>query len=100
MKSSTSTPRAFDAACDRIDFATLETTARAWQRRSMTLYTRPQLTVLLLVVITAGIGLGVGHWRRTHPELTERLERFDRAAPAAPATVDDPPRAVPRPRAE
>jgi len=67
----------------------------------MTLYTRPQLTVLLLVVITAGIGLGVGHWRRTHPELTERLERFDRATtPAAPATVDDPPRAAPRPRAE
>ncbi len=46
----------------------------------MTLYTRPQLAVLLLVVLVAGIGLGVGHWRRAHPVLAERLERLDRAA--------------------
>ena len=67
----------------------------------MTFYTRPQLAVLLLVVITAGIGLGVGHWRRTHPELTERLERFDRVSPAAAATDDDAPRVTaPRTRAD
>ena len=48
----------------------------------MVIYNRPQLIVLLLVVMTAGVGLGVRHWRRTHPELTERLERFDRT-PAA-----------------
>lgn len=63
------------------------------------LYTRPQLTVLLLVVITAGIGLGVGQWRRAHPEIAARLERFDRtAAPAAP-TVDELPLAQPPRRA-
>ena len=49
----------------------------------MMLYNRPQLIVLLLVVMTAGVGLGVAHWRRAHPELVERLEQFDRtAAPA------------------
>src|SRR5947207_30600 len=53
------------------------------------LYTRPQLIVLLIVVATAGIGLGVGHWRRTHPEIVERLEQFDRAA-APTAAVAEP----------
>ena len=67
----------------------------------MTLYTRPQLVVLLLVVMIAGIGLGVGHWRRTHPELTERLERFDRAAAPADVTVaEPPPTSTPRVRSE
>ena len=61
----------------------------------MTFYTRPQLTVLLLVIVTAGIGLGVGHWRRAHPELTERLERFDRTVAPAKPTVDDLPLAQP-----
>lgn len=65
----------------------------------MTLYTRPQLTVLLLVVVTAGLGLGVGHWRRTHPEIAERLERFDRAVAPANPTVDDLPLAQPARRA-
>jgi len=60
----------------------------------MTLYTRPQLAVLLLVVLTAGLGLGVGHWRRTHPELADRLESFDRA-PAPPPVAE-----TPRPRPE
>jgi competence ComEA-like helix-hairpin-helix protein len=65
----------------------------------MTLFTRPQLLVLLLVVLVAGVGLGVGHWRRAHPELAARLERFDRVpAPFAP-TVDDLPRAEPVRRA-
>jgi competence ComEA-like helix-hairpin-helix protein len=65
----------------------------------MTFYTRPQLTVLLLLIVTAGIGLGVGHWRRTHPELTERLERFDRTVAPAKPTVDDLPLAQPTRRA-
>lgn len=64
----------------------------------MTLYTRPQLAVLLLVAITAGIGLGVGHWRRAHPELAERLERFDRVPAPMRPTVDDLPRATTRTR--
>jgi len=65
----------------------------------MTFYTRPQLMVLLLVIVTAGIGLGVGHWRRAHPELTERLERFDRTVAPAKPTVDDLPLAQPARRA-
>jgi competence ComEA-like helix-hairpin-helix protein len=52
----------------------------------MMLYTRPQLIVLMLVVLTAGAGLGIGQWRRGHPELAERLERIDRA----PAPGDAP----------
>ena len=69
------------------------------------LYTRPQLVVILLVVLTAGIGLGVGHWRRGHPEIVERLERLDRADAPADATdhpstpAARPPREV-RPRSE
>jgi competence ComEA-like helix-hairpin-helix protein len=66
----------------------------------MMLYNRSQLIVLLLVVTTAGIGLGVGHWRRTHPELTERLERFDRAPSPRDVTVAQPRPAAPLPRAE
>ena len=66
----------------------------------MMLYTRPQLAVLLLVVTIAGIGLGVGHWRRTHPELTERLERFDRASAPPDITVVEPPHPQPRARSE
>ena len=46
----------------------------------MTLYTRPQLAVLIAVVAVAGVGLAAGHWRRLHPELTELLEAFDRAS--------------------
>jgi competence protein ComEA len=64
----------------------------------MTLYTRPQLAVLLLAVITAGIGLGVGHWRRTHPELVERIESFDHA-PTLPRPATAEPRAPATPRA-
>jgi competence ComEA-like helix-hairpin-helix protein len=85
--------RVCDAA-SRIGFSTLETIDRAWQRRPMMLYNRPQLIVLLLVVMTAGVGLGVAHWRRAHPELVERLEQFDRAA--APAErLNGAPRSAP-----
>lgn len=61
----------------------------------MTLYTRPQLVVLLAVVVIAGIGLGVGHWRRAHPEIAARLERFDRAVTPPTPTVDELPLAQP-----
>ena len=65
----------------------------------MTLYTRPQLTVLLLVVLVAGLGIGVGHWRRAHPVLAERLERLDRVAVPPQPTVDELPLAQPARRA-
>jgi competence ComEA-like helix-hairpin-helix protein len=64
----------------------------------MALYTRPQLIVLLLVVLVAGVGLGVGHWRRTHPEIAARLERFDRVPTPFTATVDELPLAPRRAR--
>lgn len=50
----------------------------------MGLYSRSQLWVLLAITALGGAGLAVGAWRRAHPELAERLERFD-AAPASPA---------------
>lgn len=53
----------------------------------MTLYTRQQLALLLAVLTLAGLGLAVAHVRRTHPELVERLERFDRAT-AVPDSTD------------
>jgi DNA uptake protein ComE-like DNA-binding protein len=45
----------------------------------MTLYTRPQLLLILLLTGAAGGGLAVDHWRRTRPDLAERLEALDRA---------------------
>src|SRR5262245_50148857 len=45
----------------------------------MTLYSRPQLTVLVALVAVAGVGLAVGHWRRVNPAIVERIERFDQA---------------------
>ena len=67
----------------------------------MTLYTRPQLAVLLLVVITAGIGLGIGHWRRTHADLAARIESFDHApTPSPPAPAEPRAPAAPRARSE
>jgi competence protein ComEA len=42
------------------------------------LYTRHQLMLLVLLVGAAALGLAVGHWRRDHPDLVERLERVDR----------------------
>jgi competence protein ComEA len=46
----------------------------------MTLYTRRQIFVLLLLLAVAGLGLAVGHWRRAKPDLAERLEQLDRVA--------------------
>jgi len=54
----------------------------------MTRYTRHQLIVLLVLLGAAGLGLAVGHWRRAHPDLVDRLEQFERtprpASPLAP----------------
>ncbi len=47
------------------------------------LYTRPQLILLLTVLVAAGAGLAVGHWRARHPELVERLEQLDRSPTVA-----------------
>jgi DNA uptake protein ComE-like DNA-binding protein len=62
----------------------------------MTLYTRPQLALILLLAGAAAFGLAVDHWRRAHPEPAERLENLDRAPspvvasprPAGPAPLD------------
>jgi Helix-hairpin-helix motif len=45
----------------------------------MTLYSRRQLLLILLLAGAAGAGLGVDHWRRARPDLSERLEALDRA---------------------
>jgi hypothetical protein len=45
----------------------------------MSLYTRHQILVLLLVLGVAGAGLAIGHWRRLHPDLVDRLEHLDRS---------------------
>jgi competence protein ComEA len=51
----------------------------------MVLYPRSQLLVLLALVATFGGGLAVDRWRRAHPEVVERLERFDRSGQEAAA---------------
>jgi len=55
----------------------------------VTLYTRRQLLVLLLLLVAAGLGLAIGHWRRANPDLVEQVEQLDRA-PAPRATVSAP----------
>jgi competence ComEA-like helix-hairpin-helix protein len=47
-------------------------------------YSRPQLKLLLVLAVTLLAGLGVREWRAGFPDMAERLERFDREAPAAP----------------
>ena len=47
----------------------------------MTLYTRRQIFVLLILLAVAGLGLAVGHWRRTRPDLADYFEQLDRASP-------------------
>jgi competence ComEA-like helix-hairpin-helix protein len=56
------------------------------------LYTRRQLTLLLIAVIVAGAGLGIDRWRRTHPERAEQREAFDRAPGLVPTTTTPPAR--------
>lgn len=51
----------------------------------MELYTRRQLTLLLVLVLVAGAGIAIDRWRRAHPEIAERLESLDRApGPSVP----------------
>lgn len=47
------------------------------------MYTRQQLTLLLILVGAAGVGFAVMHWRAAHPELVERIEQIDREPPEA-----------------
>ena len=47
------------------------------------MYTRQQLTLLLMLVGAAGVGFAVMHWRAAHPELVERIEQIDRERPGA-----------------
>lgn len=59
----------------------------------MTLYTRRQILVLLIVLAIAGFGLAVGHWRRARPDAVDYLEQLDRAPapssnPTAPRSGD------------
>jgi competence protein ComEA len=66
----------------------------------MTLYTRHQLLLVLLLAGAAGAGLAIDHWRRASPDLVERLERLDRVErAAAPETAREPRRAPGGPRA-
>jgi DNA uptake protein ComE-like DNA-binding protein len=44
----------------------------------MTLYTRHQLLLILVLTVAAGAGLAIDHWRRARPELVARLEALDR----------------------
>jgi DNA uptake protein ComE-like DNA-binding protein len=64
----------------------------------MTLYTQHQLRLLLVLVVAAGAGLTVDHWRRARPELVERLETLDRSRRSeAVATPLPPSRSPARP---
>jgi competence protein ComEA len=60
----------------------------------MSLYTRHQILVLVVILGVAGSGLAVGHWRRLHPDLVERVERLDRA----PTGEGETPAETPSPR--
>ena len=68
----------------------------------MSLYTRHQILVLLVILGVAGTGLAVGHWRRLHPDLVDRIEQLDRSSPrdgepaAAPDGTPAPPTRSPR----
>ncbi len=65
----------------------------------MSLYTRHQLALLLLLVAAAGAGLAVDHWRRAHPDVAEGLELLDRAPPPPLPPLPAPARRrVPAPR--
>lgn len=62
----------------------------------MAFYSRHQLLVLVALLATFGGGLAVDRWRRTHPDVVERLEGFDREqALETPAGADGSSRGVP-----
>lgn len=66
----------------------------------MTFYTPQQLAILLALLGLAGLGLGVDHWRRAHPDLVERLEALDRVPVEGPTPTVNPASSSPgrRPR--
>jgi competence protein ComEA len=53
----------------------------------MALASARPLVVLLVVVLVAGTGVGIGHWRRAHPDLEARLERLDLPAAETPGAA-------------
>jgi len=59
-------------------------------------YSRPQLTLFLLLAAIALAGLGVREWRAGFPDSAERLDRFDREDPPPPIPPVPRPRALPR----
>jgi competence protein ComEA len=59
----------------------------------MVLYTRRQIVVLLILLVIAGLGLAIGHWRRARPDVADYLEQLDRTPAPAPSL------AAPRPDA-
>jgi competence ComEA-like helix-hairpin-helix protein len=59
-------------------------------------YSRPQLTLLLLLAATLLLGLGVREWRAGFPGVAERLERFDHEDPPPPIPPTPRPRMAPR----
>jgi hypothetical protein len=64
----------------------------------MTRYTRHQLIVLLVLLGAAGLGLAVGHWRRAHPDLVDRVEQLERTPrPASPLAPPAPVSSAPAP---
>ena len=74
--------KALPATAERLNSCTLAAGGAGvrWWRR-MTLYTRHQLVLVLLLVGAAGAGLAVDHWRHAHPHLAGRLEALDRVEP-------------------
>jgi len=58
----------------------------------MVTYTGRQIAILLALLVAAGIGLGVRHWRAAHPEMAERLERLDRHGAEPASRAAGPPR--------
>jgi len=53
----------------------------------MTLYTRRQILVLLILLAIAGLGIAVGHWRRAKPDVADYLEQLDRAPALSPSVA-------------
>ena len=68
-------------ACIRT--GTLAGPRRSWQRGGAMLYSRPQLSLLLLLGAALLAGLAVREWRAGFPEAAARLESFDRVEPGA-----------------
>ena len=56
----------------------------AWQPGRVTLYSHPQLRLLLVLAGTVLLGLTVREWRAGFPEIADRLERFDREEAMTP----------------